>query len=252
MSLFSIFSRKHEPAALPFAVDVHCHILPGVDDGSPDTETSVALVERMKGWGIRRIIATPHLTECTFENTPETLDPALETLRKALDEKGVDIELIRASENRIDDYFREQFEAGNITPMPGGYLLVENSFIQEPWQLDQYLYDLRIKGFRPILAHPERYFYYHDKGNKRYAELHRAGTLFQINLLSLAGAYGKAEKKVAEQLIQGGMADLIGTDIHTLRHADLIDAYLTSSDARRHFELIGGRLMNDRLFPSLS
>lgn len=251
MSLFSIFNRGGKPAALPFSVDIHCHILPGVDDGAPDTETSVALVERMKNWGINRIIATPHMTECSFENTPETLDPALGKLRAALAEKGMDIPVGRASENRLDDYFADQLEAGNVKPMPGNYLLVENSFIQEPWQLDQRLYDLRIKGFRLILAHPERYFYYHGKHLGRYAELHRAGTLFQINLLSLAGAYGKTERKVAEQLIAAGMADLIGTDIHTLRHADIIDRYLTTSDARRHFDALGGRIANDRLFPSV-
>ncbi len=251
MSIFSIFGRRQEPAALPFSVDIHCHILPGVDDGSPDTATSVALVERMKSWGINRIIATPHMTECSFENTPETLDPALESLRGALAAKGIEMPVSRASENRLDDYFREQLEAGRIKPMPGGCLLVENSFIQEPWQLDQQLYDLRIKGYRPILAHPERYFYYHDKNLRRYTELHRSGTLFQINLLSLAGAYGKTEKKVAEQLIAAGMADLVGTDLHTMRHADLIDEYLATSEARRHFQALGGRIVNDRLFPSV-
>lgn len=250
MSIFSIFSRRREPVSLPFSTDIHCHILPGVDDGSPDAVTSADLVERMQAWGIRRIIASPHVTECSFENTPEILDPALEELRSELARRGNDIVVTRSSENRIDDYFRTLLKAGQITPMPDNYILVENSFIQEPWQLDQFLYDLRIKGYRPILAHPERYYYYHGRTSTRYDEMHRAGTYFQVNVLSLAGAYGKEEKKVAEQLIEKGYVDFLGTDLHNARHADIIDAYLGGSDARRHFAALAPRLMNDRVFPA--
>lgn len=248
MSIFSIFSSKKEPIKLPFTTDMHCHIVPGVDDGSPDAVTSADLVERMQQWGISRIIATPHVTECTFENTPDILDPALERLREELHSRGNDIEVTRASENRIDDFFRESLAKGLIKPMPNDYLLVECAFIQEPWQLDQFLYDLRIKGFKPILAHPERYFYYHEKGLKRYCELHRAGTYFQINVLSLAGGYGKHEKRIAEQLMERDMIDFLGTDLHNHHHADIIDRYLTTSDARRHAEILAPRIMNDKVF----
>ena len=247
MSIFSIFSGK-EPIKLPYTTEVHCHIVPGVDDGSPDAATSANLVERMQSWGIRRIIATPHVTECSFENTSGILDPALGQLHAELKNRGNDIEVIRASENRIDDFFRELLQAGDIKLMPNNYILVENSFTQEPWQLDQFLYDLRIKGMRPILAHPERYYYYHDNGMRRYDELHRAGTYFQINVLSLAGAYGKQEKKVAEKLLEKGYVDFLGSDLHNEHHADDIDRYLTTSSARKHFAALSGRLLNDRVF----
>lgn len=250
MSIFSIFSRSKEPVTFPFATDIHCHILPGVDDGSPDVNTSADLIERMQRWGIRRIIATPHVTECSFENTPDILDPALEELHDELRRRGNNIDVTRASENRIDDYFRELLKAGQIQTMPDNYILVENAFIQEPWQLDQFLYDLRIKGLRPILAHPERYYYYHDRSSTRYDDLHRAGTYFQINVLSLAGAYGKEEKKVAEQLIEKGYVDFLGTDLHNMRHADIIDRYLTTSDACKHFAALAPVIKNDRVFPA--
>lgn len=249
MSIFNIFKSKKEAIPFPVSTDIHCHILPGVDDGSPDVETSVNLVERMQKWGIRRIIATPHVTECSFENTPQILDPALEELQTALKERGNDIQLSRASENRIDDYFRELLGKGQIKLMPDNYILVENSYMQEPWQLDRFLYDLRIKGMRPILAHPERYFYYHDRSLSRYLEIHRTGTYFQINILSLAGAYGKPEKKIAEELLEKGLVDFLGTDLHNEEHADLIDKYLTTSDARRHFAAMG-RVLNDKIFPA--
>lgn len=248
MSIFSIFSRSSEPVRLPFRTDIHCHIVPGVDDGSPDAETSADLVERMQGWGIERIIATPHVTETTFPNTPDILDPALEELQQELIRRGNTIPVTRASENRIDEFFVHALAKGLITLMPGNHILVENSFIQEPWQLDQFLYDLRIKGMTTILAHPERYHYYYSDSLSRYETLHRAGTLFQINVLSLAGYYGKTEKKIAEKLIERGMVDFLGTDLHNHNHADAIDRYLTTSSARRHFEALTPRLRNDSAF----
>lgn len=248
MGLFSFLSKSSDPLCLPFATDIHCHILPGVDDGSPDVQTSVELVERMKSWGISRIIATPHITESSFENTPETLDPALDALKSELAKREISIDLSRSSENRIDDYFRTQLGAGNIMPYPNNYILVENSFIQEPWQLDQFLFDLKLKGYRPILAHPERFFYYFEEHPNRYDELHRAGNLFQINVLSLAGGYTKKEKKAAEKLIEKGYVDFLGTDLHNHRHADTIDTYLRSKDASRHFAALKGHLFNDRVF----
>ena len=246
MSIFNIFSKK-KIEKLPVVTDIHCHILPGVDDGSPDVATSVALVERMRDWGIERIIASPHVTETTFENTPAILDPALDLLKSALTERGIDIDLSRSSENRIDDFFLEMLDKGQIRPLPNNYLLVECSFLQEPWQMDRILYDLKLKGYKPIIAHPERYFYYHGRDNLRYTQLHESGTLFQINVLSLAGAYSKTERKVAEQLIERGYVDFIGTDLHNHRHAEIIERYLTSSDARRHFRALAPGLLNDRV-----
>lgn len=248
MAFFNFLSKKSERIKFPFKTDIHCHILPGVDDGSPNVETSVELIKRMQNWGIERIIATPHITESTFQNTPDVLDPALHELNNALSTADIDVDLSRASENRIDDFFREQFAAGLITTFPNQYILVENSFLQEPWQLDQFLFDLKVKGFTPIMAHPERYYYYFEEHPERYDQLHRAGTLFQINVLSLAGAYSKKEKRTAEKLIEKGYVDFLGTDLHNARHADIIDEYLQTKEARRHFAALEGRLINDTAF----
>ena len=122
--------------------------------------------------------------------------------------------------------------------MPGNFLLIENSFIQEPWDLDRIVFDLKIKGFKPILAHPERYFYYAEGHRDRYVKLHSNGLMFQINLLSLSGYYGKAEKNTAEYLLENGMVDFIGTDLHNHKHADSIDAYLASRDYQRHLRFL--------------
>lgn len=249
--MWNIFgSSKKEPAKTFFKTDIHCHIIPGVDDGSPDVDTSLQLVERMRSFGIERIIASPHVTCATFENTPDVLDPALETLNDALKaatpagEQPFVVE--RSAEYRLDDFFEEQFAKGLITPLPNNYLLVENSFVQEPWNLDKTIFDLKVAGYYPILAHPERYIYYHSKRD-RYMEIHGRGAMFQINLLSLAGHYGKAEQQMAEWFIEKGLVDFIGTDLHNHRHADAIEEYLKSKRYKRIAEAINVR--NDMAFP---
>lgn len=229
-----------------FTTDIHSHVVPGIDDGSPSVERSVELVGRMKEWGLEKLIVTPHVTQDTFENTPEIIEEAYGNLRRGLDEAGVDIEMDHSAEYRIDEMFVEQLEAGMVRRLHGEFLLVENSYIQEAYNLDQILFSISMKGFRPILAHPERYMYYYGKQN-RYDELHGKGILFQVNLLSLAGFYGKEPKKIAEMLIDKGYVDFLGTDLHRRTHADMITKYLGSKDYRRHREKLEGRIMNDDL-----
>lgn len=231
--MFNFFNKPKEPVKLWFSTDIHCHVVPGVDDGSPDVDTSVELIENLHRFGINRIIASPHVTQATFENTSETLAAPMASLRKALSDKGVDVELSNSAEYRIDEFFEEQIAKGCLMPLPDNYLLIENSFIQEPWNLQQLVFDLQVKGYKLILAHPERYLYYHAN-TSRYEELKQFGLNFQINLLSLAGYYGKGEKKMAEHLIEAGMVDFIGTDTHGMRHIESFNAYLTSKDAQRH------------------
>ncbi len=246
--MFNFFRRKPaETVELFFHTDIHCHLVPGIDDGQKEAVPAAELVAREYGWGIRRIITTPHVTQDTFENTPEIISNAFEKLRAAVESNGTDIELLHSAEYRLDGFFQQQLEAGNLTPMPNRYLLVENSFIQEAWHLDELLFDLKIRGFRPILAHPERYSYYFSKRD-RYEQLHNAGTLFQVNLLSLAGHYGKDVKHTAEYLIDNHMVDFLGSDMHNLTHCEAIEAYIGSKDYRRHAALLAPRILNDTAF----
>lgn len=244
--MFNFLKKSKQPQQLIFTTDIHCHVVPGVDDGSPDVETSMELLERMSSWGLRRIIATPHMTLDTFENTPDILDPALAELQHAVEKSGLPLTVERTAEHRLDPFFTAQLEKGAIVPYPNNYLLVENSFVQEPWGLDRTLFDLKLRGYKPIIAHPERYLYYHADPD-RYTQLHKAGNLFQINLLSLAGYYDRESKKMAEQLLEKGLVDFIGTDLHHHRHADTIEEYLGSKDYRRLAES-HPRLLNDTAF----
>ena len=245
--MFSFFSKKREPLPLPIATDIHCHVIPGVDDGAPDAATAADLIENMQRWGIRRIIASPHYTQGIFESNPETIEKAFRNLKYALDSRGNDIDISYSGEYRIDDLLQKRLEDGKYTLLPNKFMIIENSFLQEPWNIDRLVFDLQVRGIRPILAHPERYSYYYNKP-QRYHKLHEAGLAFQVNVLSLAGNYGKAEQKVAESLIAEGLVDYLGTDIHRMSHINAIDEYLRSKKAERHFHDLAGKLRNDTDF----
>lgn len=245
--MFSLFSKRKAPQKLWFNTDIHCHVLPGIDDGAKDVDTAAELVQRMKGFGLEHIIASPHVTQLTFENSHETIQPAYEALKERLRSDKVDIDLSYAAENRLDELFSKHMEDGTLISYPNDWILVENAFIQEPWNIDNLIFDLQVRGFRPILAHPERYHYYYGRRD-RYRRLHDAGAAFQINVLSLAGVYGKYEKQLAEWLIEHKMVDFCGTDLHNHRHADAIEEYLTTKDAARHAKLLSKIVMNDTAF----
>lgn len=242
--MFNFFSKTKEPIKFWFSTDIHAHILPGVDDGSPDVETSLRLVSSLRDLGIGKILASPHIARDTFENSQAGLDNALATLTAAMKTAGVDgITVDRHSENRIDDLFLANLNQANLKVLPGNYILIENSFVQEPWDLDQVIFDLKVRGYNPILAHPERYMYYHRSGD-RYRNLHKQ-VLFQVNVLSLSGYYGKDIKRVAEKMMDDGMIDFLGTDTHGMRHIDNFVQYLSTRDAERHARKLAGTVKNN-------
>lgn len=244
--MFNWFNKK-EKQFLPYTTDIHCHILPGIDDGSPDIDHSLPLLQHMVEWGLKRIVPTPHVTEDVFENTPETIDPPYNQLLEAAREAGIGLELLApAAEYRIDPFFVDQLAAGHVRTHPGNHILVENGFLTEPWNIDNLLYELMINGYHPILAHPERYAYYYANKD-RYRELHDRGIKFQCNLLSFAGYYGKAPGAVAKYLMENDMVDFLGTDLHNARHVEAINKWMETRSYRLVADTLRDRILNDTL-----
>lgn len=238
--------RSRKLQKLPWKTDIHCHVVPGVDDGSPSAEKSVELLSHMADWGLERIFASPHSTLDVFENTPQTIAGPFAALKAAAAEAGLSLELEHHFEYRIDEFFLRQVEAGNLKPLPGNRLLIENPFFNEPWGLDGVVYELQSKGYDLILAHPERYRYYSESHRNRYFELHERGVRLQINLLSLAGHYGKTEREVAQWMLREGLVDFIGTDLHRMSHVESIERYLRSSQFTRDLKHLD-KLQNDSI-----
>lgn len=245
--MFSFFRKKEQtPARLPFTTDVHSHLLPGIDDGSPDVEHSLQLVEGLMELGLERTVCTPHVIQDIYRNNAETIAAALAELRQGVADKGWDFEIAASPEYRLDEFFVEQRDANLLIPFPKDYLLLENSFYQPYMGIEGMLFDLQCKGFRPIMAHPERYGYYHAS-KAVYERIHAQGCLFQLNLLSFAGYYGSAPKQIAHYLLEKGLVDFVGTDTHHAEHLDAIRVYLSSKEYARIATKLS-QLRNDSLY----
>ena len=244
--MFNIFHRKKENNQLFYSTDVHCHILPGVDHGSQNVEQSIEMLRAERDMGITRVILTSHVTAETFENTPDTLRPAFEILKQAVaqTEDISHMQLYLSAEYRMDEVWDKQYTLGNQIAMPGNYILMENSFHQELLGLDELLFDLKVKGYKPILAHPERYIYYAQR-KQRLEQLHNTGTKFQVNLLSLAGYFGQHCRETALWLVKHGMVDMLGSDMHGMEHVKVIQDYINSKEWRKLVPQIQGHIIND-------
>ncbi len=218
-SVFSFFRKPAHLLSYSFlAVDLHSHLIPGIDDGAKTIEDSLALIRALHELGYRKLITTPHVMNDLYPNSPETILKGLEALRQAVKREGIEIELDAAAEYLLDETFGDKLEAGQLLTLPGNRVLVEMSFVSPPMELESLLFRLQAKGYQPLLAHPERYLFMKEDFRK-YQDLKERGCEFQLNLLSLTGYYGKPIKDNGYRLLKAGLIDFLGTDLHHERHA---------------------------------
>jgi len=204
-------------------VDIHSHLLPGIDDGAKNLDESVALIERMRSYGIKNIVTTPHIMESVWDNTPAIINGKLNELNAHLKSIGInDFKIKAAAEYLLDSHFNKLLNTEKLLTIKDTYLLVEISYMNAPLNLYEILFNIQIAGYKPILAHPERYLLFHENF-KEYTKLKEAGCLFQLNLLSLSNYYGKHVKKVAQKLLEEKQYDFVGSDTHNLRHLDFME-----------------------------
>jgi len=202
--------------------DIHSHLLPGIDDGSPDIETSVQLIRGMKKLGYKKLITTPHIMWDVYKNTRDIISGKLQELKDRLASEQVDIEIHAAAEYFIDDHLGELVEQKEpLLSFGNNLVLVEFSMVSQPFEWKRTLFEMQIQGYQPVIAHPERYAYL-DRNKNFYDELKSAGYLFQLNILSLSGQYGNSVTELARYLTKKGYYDLIGTDLHHMRHLEAL------------------------------
>lgn len=197
-------------------VDIHNHILPGIDDGAKDISDSLAIIKGFNEIGITHIITTPHVNQNYYPNTTESIRTAHNLVQDELLHLGLKhIALESSSEYMIDSNFENLLEQKLIAPIRNKFLLVEMPFLQSPINFDQATFTIATKGYNPILAHPERYFFLHSNYYK-YGEFKSKGISLQLNLLSLGNYYGKQVSKIAKKLLMDDYIDFAGTDIHNV------------------------------------
>jgi len=193
---------------------MHNHILPGIDDGAKTVEESMALIKGFASFGVTNFVASPHIMSGYYPNTPKTINTALQTLKEALVQDGMeDISVDASAEHMIDDNFEHLLESDNIMVLRKEYVLIEMSFLQQPFNFDAALIGISNKSLYPVLAHPERYNFLRQKP-KKFEQYKQMGMLFQLNILSLGGYYGKSVQKTAHKLLEDGHVDFIGSDVH--------------------------------------
>lgn len=197
-------------------VDMHSHVLPGIDDGAQTPEESIVLIRKMMDLGIQKIIATPHIMADFYRNTKETIGNSLEILKEALAKENINIKIEAAAEHYFDETFEARIDNGELMTMHNNYVLFEYSFIMPPPNAIPVIQKITNGGYKPILAHPERYPYL---SLEQYKNLHDWGCDFQLNTISLTGYYGKDVKERAEMLIDNQLIDFISSDMHHPRHA---------------------------------
>ena len=198
-------------------IDIHSHLLPGIDDGAKSIIETTKLAKAFQEIGVSQFTTTPHISHYIWNNSPQAIISNHKETKLLLKKKNVKIPFRAAAEYFMDDWFESHFQNEKLLTLKDNYVLVEMSYMNAPVQLYKILFDLQVAGYIPVLAHPERYLFYHKKFDE-YEKLKKAGCLFQLNLLAVVGYYGSEITKVAEQLLKKGMYDFVGTDVHHDNH----------------------------------
>ncbi len=230
--MFDIFRKKVKLQSVLYGMtDIHNHILPGIDDGAKTIEESIDLVKDYIGMGITKFYVTPHTMSDYYPNTKDTIHKSFEQLSKALIERGMDgqVDIKVASEYMLDYDFESLLEKNELLTMNQNYVLIEMSCLHKFDRLNEVIYEMQNKGYKPILAHPERYLYY-VKDKNIFKELKQRGIALQLNALSLTDHYGSHIKEKASELLKEGSYDFIGLDTHKKGHINLLSQAKVSAN----------------------
>ncbi len=246
MGLFSKLFGERQPDLGPadlsvLKCDVHSHFIPGIDDGSPTLEASIELIKAMGELGYRKVVTTPHVMADGYKNTPEIILGGSEKVRAEVRRQGIDMEVDAAAEYYLDHDLERLVKEKKVLTFGNNYVLFELPFISEPVVLLGLVFEMQTQGYRPVLAHPERYQYWHTDFSTM-EKLKDRGVLLQLNTIALMGAYGPGAKKTAEKLIDLGWYELLGSDCHSMGHVEAIKN--TLNQPYLHKLIASGKLVN--------
>jgi len=237
------FSSKDNKTSLPYSVDMHSHLIPGIDDGVKEIQTSLEILTRLSELGLKKAIITPHIMSHRFPNTKANIERKHEQLQELIIKNDINIQTQVAAEYYYDEHFLSLIDKKELMTFGENYVLFELSYTLKPFALEQSVAKLLDAGYKPILAHPERYQYY--KSTEDYERLKDIGLHFQINAISTQNFYGKNVKKSVEKLIDNGLVDFIGSDIHSHKYTNSYATFVSNKIA--HSIATKNHLKNDLL-----
>lgn len=223
-------SSKVEPDLSFIGADMHSHLLPALDDGLKTMDETISFIKAMHNLGYQKFICTPHIIADLHPNSPATILPRLEEVRAALKVHNIPVQVDAAAEYMVDMDFENSIKNGDqLLTLGAKHILIEMSYIAPSPNIEQVIFELNMKGLKPIVAHPERYMYFHNDFEK-YQRLIDLGAVLQVNLLSLLGYYGKGVKMIAEKLIRQKMIQFAGSDMHHTNHLNALQELATKKD----------------------
>ena len=246
--MFKLFSKSSStaPDYSKLVADMHSHLLPGIDDGSPNLETSIELIRRMMKLGFKKFVTTPHIMWEMYKNTPEIINEKLELLRSALKKEGIDTEIKAAAEYFLDEHVEQLLASKQkLLTVADNMVLVEFSLANQPFSAKEILFEMTMQGYQPVIAHPERYIYF-EQARDFYDELKDAGCYFQLNINSISGYYGKSAEKLAQYLLKKEYYNFVGSDLHHFRHIDALSNPVITPVLQKLVD--SGKIMNSQLF----
>lgn len=237
-------SSKDPSEILPFRTDLHSHLIPGIDDGAQSIEESLDLLHRLEAIGYRRCVVTPHVMADSYRNSSQGIVAGLRELRDRAGEAGIGIELYAAAEYYLDEELLRRLKERDILCVGSDYLLFETSYYAAPINLEAAIYEIAASGYRPLMAHPERYRYVRDP-EEFYGRLRKSGVAFQVNINSFGGHYGAEARRKAFLLAEMGWIDFLGSDLHHPRQAEFLRETVNSGIL--DFVMDRNTILNDRL-----
>jgi tyrosine-protein phosphatase YwqE len=211
--------------------------LPGIDDGAKNLDDSLRLIKALQGFGAKQFVTTPHIIQYFYDNDFQSIKSTEEVFHKNLEQNNISIPVRAAAEYMMDESFVKLFQSGELLTLKDNYVLVEMSYLNPPIQLYSIIFELQVAGYIPILAHPERYTFYHNNLDE-YKKLINAGCLFQLNLLSVVGYYGAAIARIADYLLKNGMYNFVGSDVHHDNHIAAFEKKIIIKDTKPLIEII--------------
>lgn len=225
-------------------IDIHSHLLPGIDDGAETIEDTRMLINGLEEIGFKKFITTPHVMGDVWKNTSEGINEKLFSTVAELKVPNINNRFKAAAEYMIDSEFTALIKSKSLLCLKDNLVLVEISYLSPPIQLYEILFELQVAGYKPLLAHPERYNFYHETSLSHYKKLKKAGCLFQLNMLSAAGYYGERVAKTADLLLKNGLIDFVGSDVHHSRHME----FMTKKVVLKNHEHLGSIFQNNSFF----
>ena len=247
--MLKLFSKsKPRRQQFDFSVlnaDMHSHLLPGIDDGAEDLEDSLALIKGMRELGYKKLITTPHIMWDMYKNTPEIITEKLAGVRDAVKNAGLDVEINAAAEYFLDEHVEELLRNKEpLLTIKDNMVLTEFSMAFPSMNIKEILFEMEMQGYQPIIAHPERYVYL-ERNKTFYTELKDIGCLFQLNILSLGGHYGRSVTELAHYLLKNNFYNLLGTDLHHSGHLEGLQSIEIPDVVQKLID--SGQLLNSRL-----